>query len=42
MLKDAQTVRMVFGSYNLRRAELDVNRVLMDTERHKLAVRTSC
>lgn len=41
LLKDAQTVRMVFGSYNLRRAELDVNRVVMDTERHKLAVRTS-
>lgn len=41
LLKDAQTVRMLFGSYNLRRAELDVNRVVMNTERHKLAVRTS-
>jgi outer membrane receptor for ferric coprogen and ferric-rhodotorulic acid len=40
-LKNAQTVRTVFGSYNLRRAELDVNRVVTDTERHKLAVRTS-
>lgn len=41
VLKDGQTARLVFGSYNLRRAELDVNRVVMNTERHKLAVRTS-
>ncbi|MBI4625880.1 MAG: TonB-dependent receptor plug domain-containing protein [Verrucomicrobia bacterium] len=41
VLKDTQTVRFVFGSYNLRRAELDVNRVVTNTERHKLAVRTS-
>jgi len=41
MLKDSQSVRFVFGSYNLYRAELDVNRVVLDRERHKLALRTS-
>ncbi len=40
-MKDAQTVRAVFGSYALHRGELDINRVVLNTERHKLAMRAS-
>jgi hypothetical protein len=40
-LRDAQTFRAVVGSYGLHRVELDLNRVLVKSERHKLAVRTS-
>lgn len=40
-LKDSESFRFMVGSYNLYRAELDVNRVLIDNEKQKLAVRTS-
>jgi outer membrane receptor for ferric coprogen and ferric-rhodotorulic acid len=40
-MKDAQTVRAVVGSYALHRVELDINRVLLNSENHKVAVRTS-
>jgi outer membrane receptor for ferric coprogen and ferric-rhodotorulic acid len=40
-LKDGESVRFMVGSYSLYRTELDVNRVLIDNEKQKLAVRTS-
>ena len=40
-LKNGETLRFMVGSYNLFRTELDINRVLIDNEKQKLAFRTS-
>ena len=40
-LRNTEALRFMMGSYNLYRTELDVNRVLIDNEKQKLAFRTS-